>query len=133
MLARYQAFEKLLWKPSEDASQTLSCHLPIHQGHQTPSTPLPSTHSRRKWFSEEEETSLLGKTKNKSMIIHKKQRWAQATKPTTTNKNYNNQLGRSPTVPTTVTCKNDKECQGQQQQRALHTHRYLCHRHQGNL
>ena len=78
-------------------------------------------HSRRKWFSEEEETSLLGKTKNKSMIIHKKQRWPQATKPTTTYKNYNNQQGGSPTVPTTATCKNDKECQGQQQQRALHT------------
>ena len=55
------------------------------------------------------------------MIIHKKQRWPQATKPTKTNKNYNNQQERSPTVPTTATCKNDKECQGQQQQRALHT------------
>ena len=50
-------------------------------------------HSRRKWFSEEKETSLLGKNKNKSMIIHKKQRWPQATKLTTTNKNYNSQQG----------------------------------------
>ena len=55
------------------------------------------------------------------MIIHKIQRWKQATNPITTNKNYNNQQGRSPTVPTTATCKNDNECQGQQQQRALHT------------
>ena len=56
------------------------------------------------------------------MIIHKKQRWPQAIKPTTTNKNDNNKQGRSPTVPATATCKNDKECQGQQQQqRALHT------------
>ena len=37
-------------------------------------------HSRRKWFSEEEETSLLGKNKNKSTIIHKIQRWPQETK-----------------------------------------------------
>ena len=76
---------------------------------------------QRKWFGEEEETSLLWKNKNKSMIIHKIQRWQQATKPITTIKNYNNQQGRSPTVPSTATCKNDKECQGQQQQRALHT------------
>ena len=34
---------------------------------------------------------------------------------------YNNQQGRSPTVSTTARCKNDKDCQGQQQQRALHT------------
>ena len=38
-----------------------------------------------------------------------------------TNKNYNNQQGRSLTVPTTATCKKDKDCQGQQQRRALHT------------
>ena len=55
------------------------------------------------------------------MIINKIQRWPQATKPITTNKNYNNQKGRSPTVPTTATCTTDKDCQGQQQQRALHT------------
>ena len=85
-----------------------------------PTTPI-GQHSRRKWFSEEGETSLLGKHKNKSMIVYKIQRWPQATKPITTNKNYNNQQGRSPTVPTTTTCKNDKECQGQQQQIALHT------------
>ena len=67
------------------------------------------------------DNTATGENKNKSMIIHKKQRWPQATKPTTTNKNYNNKQGRSPTVPTTATCKNDKGCQGQQQQRALHT------------
>ena len=55
------------------------------------------------------------------MIIHEIQRWPQATQPIMTNKNYNNQQGWSPTVPTTATCKNDKDCQGQQQQRALHT------------
>ena len=55
------------------------------------------------------------------MIIHKIQRLPQATKPITTNKSYNNQQERSPTVPTTATCKNDKECQGQELQRALHT------------
>ena len=55
------------------------------------------------------------------MIIHKIQRWPQATKPITTNKNCNNQQGRSPTVPTTVTSKNDKDCQGRQQQSAPHT------------
>ena len=55
------------------------------------------------------------------MIIQKFKRWPQATKPITANNNYNNRQGRSPTVPTTATCKNDKECQGQQQQRALHT------------
>ena len=54
------------------------------------------------------------------MIIHKIQRFPQATKPIMTNKNYNNQQGRSPTVAATATC-NDKECQVQQQQRALHT------------
>ena len=37
-------------------------------------------HSRRKWFSEEEETSLLGKNKNKSMIIHKKTKLATSNK-----------------------------------------------------
>ena len=66
------------------------------------------------------------------MIIHKKQRWPQATKPTTTNKKYNNQQGRSPTVPTTATCKNDKECQGQQQQRTLHTPQIPLSPPQGN-
>ena len=74
-----------------------------------------------KWFSEEEETSLLGKNNNKSIIIHKIQRWPQPTKPITTNKNCNNQQGRSPTVPTTATCKNAKDYQGQQLQSALHT------------
>ena len=38
-----------------------------------------------------------------------------------TDNNYNNQQGRSPTVPTTATYKNDNECQGQEQQRALRT------------
>ena len=38
-----------------------------------------------------------------------------------TNKNCNNQQERSPAVPTTATCKNDKDCQGQQQQSALDT------------
>ena len=46
---------------------------------------------------------------------------ATATQPITTNKNYNNQQGQSPTGQTTATCKNDEDCQGQQQQRALHT------------
>ena len=55
------------------------------------------------------------------MIIQKIQSWPQATKPITTNKNYNNQQGRSPIEPTTATGKKDKDCQGQQQQRALHT------------
>ena len=32
----------------------------------------------------------------------------------TTNKNDINQQGRSPTVQTTATSKNDKDCQGQQ-------------------
>ena len=72
-------------------------------------------HRRSKWFIEQEETSLLGKNKNKSMI-NKLQGWPQATQPITTNKNYNNQQGRSPTVQTTATSKNDKDCQGQQQQ-----------------
>ena len=66
-------------------------------------------------------TFIGGQKNNKSMIIHKIQRWPQGTKPITTNKNYNNQQGRSPTVPTTATYKNEKDCQGQQQQRALHT------------
>ena len=45
-----------------------------------------------------------GKNKNNSMIIHKIERWPQATNPitSTTNKNYNNHQGRSPTVPTTA-------------------------------
>ena len=38
-------------------------------------------HSRNIWFSEEEETSSLGQNKNKLMIIHKMERWPQATKP----------------------------------------------------
>ena len=46
---------------------------------------------------------------------------ATSNKTITTYKNYNNQQGRTPTVPTTATCKNDKDCQGEQQQRALHT------------
>ena len=58
---------------------------------------------------------FTGKNKNKSMIIHKTQRWPQAAKPITTNKKYNNQQGLSLTVQTAATCKNDKECQGQQQ------------------
>ena len=61
------------------------------------------------------------RNKNKSMIIYKIQRWPQATKPFMTNKDYYNQLGRSPTVPTTATCKNDKDSRGQQQQSALRT------------
>ena len=64
---------------------------------------------------------FTGANKSKSMIIHEIQRWPQATQPITTNKKYNNQQGRSPTVPKTATCKNDKNCQGKQQQRALHT------------
>ena len=55
------------------------------------------------------------------MIIHKIQDWPQATKPITTNKKYNNQQGRTPTVPTIATSKNDKDCQVQQQPTALHT------------
>ena len=62
----------------------------------------------------------MGQNKNKSIIIHKIPRFPQATKPITTNKNCNNQHGRSPAVPTTATCKNDQDCQGQQQQSALH-------------
>ena len=78
-------------------------------------------HSRSKWFSEEKETSLLGQNKNKSIIIQEIQRWSQATKLITTKKNCINHQGRSPAVPTTATCKNDKECQKQKQQSALHT------------
>ena len=40
---KVQAFEKLPWKPSEDASQISSWNqmsLPIYQGHQTPSAQL---------------------------------------------------------------------------------------------
>ena len=55
------------------------------------------------------------------MIINKIQGWPQATQPITTNKNDNNQQGRSPTVQTTATSKNDKDCQGQQQLTAPHT------------
>ena len=55
------------------------------------------------------------------MIIHKIQGWPQATKPITTDKNDNNQQGRSPTVSTTATSKNDKDCHGQQQPNALRT------------
>ena len=55
------------------------------------------------------------------MIIHKIQRWPQQTKHILTDKNYNNQQGRSPAVPTTATCKNDKDYQRQQHQRTLHT------------
>ena len=46
-------------------------------------------HSRSKWLSEEEETSLLGQNKNKSIIMHNIQRWP--TTPIKTNKNCNNQ------------------------------------------
>ena len=49
------------------------------------------------------------------------QGWPQATQPITTNKNDNNQKGRSPTVQTTATSKNDKDCQEQQQPKAPHT------------
>ena len=55
------------------------------------------------------------------MIINKIQGWPQAIQPITTNKNNNNQQGRSPTVQTTATSKNDKDCQGQQQPTAPHT------------
>ena len=55
------------------------------------------------------------------MIINKIQGWPQATQPNTTNKNYNNEQRRSPTVQTTATSKNDKDCQGQQQPTAPHT------------
>ena len=50
-------------------------------------------HSRSKWFTEEEETSLLWQNKNKSMIINKIQGWPRATQPIMTNKNDNNQEG----------------------------------------
>ena len=43
------------------------------------------------------------------------------TQPITTNKNDNNQQGRSPTVQTNATSKNDKDCQGQQEPTAPHT------------
>ena len=55
------------------------------------------------------------------MIINKTQGWPQATQPTMTNKNDNNQKVRSPTVQTTATSKNDKNCQGQQQPTAFHS------------
>ena len=55
------------------------------------------------------------------MIINKIQGWPQATQLITTNKNDNNQQGRSPTVQTTATSENDKDCQGQQQPTAPHT------------
>ena len=55
------------------------------------------------------------------MIINKIQGWPQATQPITTNKNGNNQQGRSPTIQTTATSKNDKDCEGQQQATAAHT------------
>ena len=64
---------------------------------------------------------FTGAKKNKSMIINIIQGWPQATEPITTNKNYNNQQGRSPTVQTTATSKNDKDCQGQQQPTAPRT------------
>ena len=51
-------------------------------------------HSTSKCFIEEEETSVLGQNKNKSMIIHKILGWPQATKLIMTNKNYNNQQGQ---------------------------------------
>ena len=78
-------------------------------------------HRRSKWFIEVEETSLVGQNKNKSIIITKLQGWPQATQPITTNKNDNNQQGRSPTVQTTASSKNDKDCEGQQQPTAPHT------------
>ena len=46
---------------------------------------------------------------------------AQATQPITTNKNDYNQQGRSPTLQTNATSKNDKDCQGQQEPTAPHT------------
>ena len=64
---------------------------------------------------------LLGQNKNKSMINRKIPGWPQATKPITTNKNDNNLQGRRPTVPTTATSKNDKDCKEQQYSTALHT------------
>ena len=65
---------------------------------------------------------MLGQNKNKSMIINNIQGWPQATQQITTNKNNNNQQGRSPTtVQTIATSKNDKDCHGQQQPTAPHT------------
>ena len=55
------------------------------------------------------------------MIINKIQGWPQATQPITTNKNDNNQQGRSPTAQTTATSKNGEDCQGQQQPTAPNT------------
>ena len=78
-------------------------------------------HRRSKWSIKEEETSLLGQNKNKSMIINKIKGWPQATQPIMTNKNDNNQQGQSPTVHTTATSKNNKDCHGQQQLTAPHT------------
>ena len=54
------------------------------------------------------------------MIINKVKGWPQATQPIT-KKKYNNQQGRSPTVQTTATSKNNKVPQGQQQPSAPHT------------
>ena len=54
------------------------------------------------------------------MIINKIQGWPQATQPITTNKNDNSEQGRSPTVQTTATSKNNQDC-GQQQPTAPHS------------
>ena len=70
---------------------------------------------------------------NKSMIIHKIQRWPQATKPIRTNKNYNNQQGWSTTLPTTATCKNDKTVKDNNNKELFILHRYLCHHNKENL
>ena len=82
-------------------------------------------HSRSEWLSEEEETSLLMQNKYQSMIIHKSQGWPQTTKTITTKKIDKNHQGRSPTVPTTATIKNNKD---NNQQYSI-PHRYLCHYH----
>ena len=55
------------------------------------------------------------------MIINKIQGLPQATQPIMINKIDNNKQGRSPTVQTTATSKNDKDCEGQQQPTAPHT------------
>ena len=71
--------------------------------------------------SKERNQVYWGKTIINQWLFTKSNDGPQATKLITTNKKENSQQGRSPTVPTTASSKNDKDCQVQQQPTALHT------------
>ena len=69
------------------------------------------------------------KNKNKSMIINKIQGWPQVTQPITTNKNDNNQQGRSQQYKQLQPARTIRTAKCNNNHQHLILHSYLCHHH----